>query len=153
ADQVQNWSVTPLENGRETLVVDLQGPLEPQESIRLTLGLRSQRQKTPPGKLGKPPTLTRTFPEVVPENARLVSGSLAIRIDRSYQAPVHAPLAETAPESARGLHEGEATGLSRFAQPWDRETPDHYYAYQGRPVSGSLMLQSRPSRVRAHCTT
>ena len=35
--------------------------------------------------------------------------------------------------------------------PWGAQAPDHYFRYFGQPVQGTLVLQTRPARIRARC--
>jgi hypothetical protein len=136
------WGVRQ-ENGRPVLTVDLLRPLTPGSAERgavLTVWLRAAAQQPPPQK-GVPAALTYPFPEVVPLGATTGEGALAISYDQGlYDAQVR-----TAAVAAPPDQEGP--------EPWGRQTVAYFYPYRGQPVSGSLVLQPRRTRVRARCSS
>jgi len=83
---LSNWSPLSAERGQTYLIVELQRPLESPTTVRLTLQLRPatvwpiflhENQ-------AKPAPFSVSFPEILPQRARLSSAALAIKIDPLY---------------------------------------------------------------------
>jgi hypothetical protein len=78
------------------------------------------------------------FPEVVPLDARLREGALAISVDPAYQASVTPGEDLSAPADEKG--------------PWAGHPVDFYYPYRGRQLRTRLVVAPRPPRLSARCT-
>ncbi len=132
-DLLANW-VPAGTKGTALALVDLQRALNPGETVKLTVRLRSPLgAKAPPGGL----TLPLPDAEVVGASRR--EGILAIGLDPSYQGAV------TQATAAPGPAEGEG--------PWAGAVPNFAYPFRGKPVGGLLrVLPQRPrlaARVRS----
>jgi hypothetical protein len=144
-DLLRNWTAVPDSAGTR-LVVDLQGTLGPALAAqrgespsrspvrgRLTLRLRSDQPGDPaPAGAGLP------FPQLRVLDAPVQEGTLAIAVDPAYQTNVATSLTAAAPEE-KG--------------PWGRLVPDYSFAFRGQPVTGSLRLHARDTRLRSRCSS
>jgi hypothetical protein len=167
SELLRSWSVAD-ERDQRTLLVDLQRPLTSSSLIpegpipnllpRLSVWLRpasasrqgdlettrqGEERQNASGLLVSPSSCLPFFehiplPDIVPRGAEFREGHLAISVDPIWQARVKATVAETAPEE-KG--------------PWGRQNPDFYFAFQGKPVEGSLVLQPRQPRITARCSS
>jgi hypothetical protein len=149
--------------GETTLYVELTRPLVSTEEARREDRLRPRPLTAPehgsegtahPAAAGRSrvPTLTvhlrparpglhvgRTempLPNAVPLGARFPEGGLALDCDPQL---FHLDVRTTADRS-----EAEKEG------PWS-QPPEHYYRYRGQPVTGTLIVEPRPPRLRASC--
>jgi hypothetical protein len=138
ADRLGSWAVVAADEG-ETLVVDLQSPVEAGTLTLLTVALRPEQAEPP-----------LTFPQLAPKGVGQWEGALAISIDPYYQATVQASVPAVAPVGAR---ERDRDFASRVTPPWGSQALDYYYPYRAHPVTGTIQLRPRPPRVKAQCTS
>ncbi len=162
----RNWTVIPQRNGPATLMVELLRPLSSSDTAQLTVELRPvQDEENSSSALGATPSeVSAAFPVMVPKGTSLWEGALAISVDPAYQATVAASVPPSSPPAAHERDDAEwmdwaPSALARFAALpfsqllWGTQSPDYYFVFQNRAVTGTLKLRSRPLRVRAHCTS
>jgi hypothetical protein len=126
-----------------TLFIDLLQPATAEKPVKIELHLRLP---PPPltlvsaggGKGGRP--LTLDLLDIEPLVPCLREGALAITVHPQWSAQVLQSSwpATAAPEAA-------------IAGPWRRTSPDYYFAFRGKPLTGKLRLQTRSTQFRATC--
>ncbi len=79
------------------------------------------------------------FPDAVPLGARFREGVLALECDEQL---FHLDVRTTADRS-----DPEEDG------PWGKQLPEYSYRYRGHALSGTLLVQPRPPRLRAKCSS
>jgi hypothetical protein len=143
-----NWT-RDLEKNRTVLYVDLQKPLTPQRSGKLTVQLHKAAETRLPRVV--PPTgLTLPFPAAEPLDPCLYEGALGIQVDPYYQAT---PLETSAPATLPPVKEPHGT------PPWDGETLSFYFPFRTQVssaqvapgVTGKLRLLPHQTRLQARC--
>ncbi|MBY0522421.1 MAG: hypothetical protein K2R98_03445 [Gemmataceae bacterium] len=133
------WTVSP-DKVRPTLTVDLDRALDPTTSARLNVRARlTQVRAVPTAGLSLP------VPDLVPMDARLREGALAISVAPLYQATPSASVPAAPVETAVNADGGTRPGTL----PWGKQALDFYFPFRGQPVEGTLQLRPRPTQFRA----
>jgi hypothetical protein len=149
--------------GKTTLNVDLRRPLISAEEARREEKIRP-RPLTAPERPGEgtphPATAGRSRVPTLTVHLRPVGPALPVgRIELPF--PNAVPLGARSPEGAVALdcdeqlfHFDVRTAADRSEAekegPWN-QPPEYYYRYRGQPVTGTLVVQPRPPRLRARC--
>jgi len=117
------------------LLIDLAQPATPQTPVKIVLQLRLPPRSSP--KIGP---LTLELPDIEPQVPCLREGALAVSIHPGWRVQV-----------AQSSWPATAAPVGASAGPWRQASPDYYFAFRGKPLSGQLRLLPRASQFQATC--